>query len=110
MSVEEDFRRERAKRAAAVRWEKARIEKRLWAIADGYVAVDPTLSRAQAFTQAVTAHPDIYKEYVTTSDRMPNITHGEVEEEYQREVRDLCTLADHPEMADRFYPPACGTA
>ncbi len=98
----EEFRKERARRAAAVRWEKARIEQRLWTIAEGYIAADPTLTRAQAFTKAVTAHPDIYEAYNNASTRMPNITAGEMEEAYQAEVRDLCALADQPEMADHF--------
>jgi GrpB-like predicted nucleotidyltransferase (UPF0157 family) len=98
----EEFRKERARRAAAVRWEKARIEQRLWTIAEGYIAAEPTLTRAQAFTRAVTAHPEIYQEYNAVSQNMPSITAGEMEEAYQKEVRDLCALADQSEMADHF--------
>ncbi|MFB3826475.1 MAG: hypothetical protein ACE15B_06880 [Bryobacteraceae bacterium] len=100
--VDEAFRTERAKRAAAVRWEKARIEERLWKIAEGYQAADPRLTRAQAFTKAVTAHPDLYEQYNNASARMPSVTAGEMEEAYQKDVRDLCALAGHPEMAGHF--------
>ena len=100
--VLKQFRTERAKRAAEVRWEKARIEQRLWTIAEGYIAANPTLTRAQAFTNAVTAHPDIYEAYNNAAIRMPNVTAGEMEEAYQAEVRDLCTLANHPDLADDF--------
>jgi len=30
------------------------------------------------------------------------VTAGEMEEAYQAEVRDLCTLANHPDLADDF--------
>jgi len=100
--LSDEFRKERARRAAEVRWEKARIEQRLWKIAEGYMAVDPMLTRAQAFTEAVTAHPDIYEQYNSVSQRMPSITAAEMEEQYQQEIRDICAIAGQPEMADHF--------
>ncbi len=101
-AVQKQFRVERAKRAADARWAKARIEQRLWKIAEGYIAADPKLTRAQAFTNAVTAHPDLYDEYSRASATMPHMTFSEMEDAYQAEVRALCTLADHPDMADHF--------
>jgi hypothetical protein len=107
MSMKEDpvlkqFRVERAKRAAEARWGRARADAELRKVADAYRIVDPSLTPEQAYARAVGARPDLYEDYNRAAAQMPHMTFGEMEEVYQQEVRDLCALAEHPEMADHF--------
>jgi len=96
------FRTERAKRAAEARWGRARADAELRKVADAHRLVDPSLTPEQAYARAVHSRPDLYDEYNRASANMPHLTFGEMEEDYQAQVRNLCILADHPEMADAF--------
>jgi hypothetical protein len=100
--VLKQFRVERAKHAAEARWGRARADAELRKVADAYRIVEPSLTPEQAYARAVAARPDLYEDYNRAAAQMPHMTFGEMEEGYQAEVRDLCALADHPEMADHF--------
>ncbi len=93
---------ERARRAANARWAKEAIYKRIETIAAGLRAANPKLTEAQSVSQAVSQNPQLYSEYVMAASSQPAMTHAEMREAYEQEIRDLCTLADQPTMAKHF--------
>ncbi len=102
MAQDQEFFRERARKAAEARWGKERVYKRIEAIAAGFRAANPKLTEAAAISRAVQENPALYAEYVAAASNQPQLTHEEMVEAYQQEVRDLCALAGKAEMARQF--------